>query len=141
MIQRPWDGTFDEYLTYTQREQNPNRQYSAADLKYTDGGRKVFSGGGIEPDRRFDGPIEGFNPSRFGRTLAARLMFANFAQRFDREGDNPFGGASDATARRIVSAISWSTTRSSRNSRRICARSQPCWTRRRSTPTSSSSAR
>ena len=38
-------------------------------MKYTTGGRKVYSGGGIEPDLRFDGPVEGFNPTRFGRTL------------------------------------------------------------------------
>lgn len=104
MIQRPWDGTFDEYLTYTQRDQNPNREYSASDLKYTDSGRKVFGGGGVEPDRRFDGPIEGFNPSRFGRSLSARLMFANFGQRFDREGDSSFGSVSDAAVRRVISS-------------------------------------
>src|ERR1044071_3372039 len=57
LIQRPWDGTFDEYLTYTLREQDPNKVHKAEDLKYTDAGRKVYSGGGIEPDRRFDGPV------------------------------------------------------------------------------------
>jgi carboxyl-terminal processing protease len=41
LIQRPWDGSFDEYLTYTLREQKAERQHSAADLKYTDAGRKV----------------------------------------------------------------------------------------------------
>ena len=25
MIQRPWDGAFDEYLTYTLRDQNRQR--------------------------------------------------------------------------------------------------------------------
>jgi hypothetical protein len=44
-------------------------------------------GGGIEPDRRFDGPTEGFNPTRFGRTLFARNLFDTFAQRFSRAGD------------------------------------------------------
>ena len=68
MIQRPWDGTFDEYLTYTLKDQ-AERPHTAEQLKYTAGGRKVYSGGGIEPDRRFDGPIEGFNPTRFGRSL------------------------------------------------------------------------
>ncbi|MEQ1575303.1 MAG: S41 family peptidase, partial [Vicinamibacterales bacterium] len=55
LIQRPWDDSFDEYLTYTLREQDPNKAHSASDLKYTDAGRKVYSGGGVEPDRRFDG--------------------------------------------------------------------------------------
>jgi carboxyl-terminal processing protease len=56
-------------------------------MKLTDIGRKVFSGGGIEPDRRLDGPIEGFNPTRFGRALYARQAFGLFAERFVAEGD------------------------------------------------------
>jgi carboxyl-terminal processing protease len=87
LIQRPWDGTFDEYLTYTLREQDANKAHRAEDLKFTDGGRKVYSGGGVEPDRRFDGPVEGFTPTRFARTINARNLFDIFAQRFSRRGD------------------------------------------------------
>src|SRR5688572_24033579 len=87
LIQRPWDGTFDEYLTYTQRDQDPNRAHTPEDLKLTDAGRKVYSGGGIEPDRRLDGPVDGFNPTRFGRLLYNRQLFDTFAQRFARKGD------------------------------------------------------
>ena len=87
LIQRPWDGTFDEYLTYTLREQDPAQSHRPEDLKFTDGGRRVYSGGGVEPDRRFDGPVEGFNPTRFGRTLFARNLFDTYAQRFSRAGD------------------------------------------------------
>jgi carboxyl-terminal processing protease len=86
LIQRPWDGSFDEYLTYTLREQDANKAHKSDDLKYTDGGRKVYSGGGIEPDRRYDGPLEGFNPTRFGRLLYARNLFDSYAQRFTRKG-------------------------------------------------------
>ena len=93
LIQRPWDGTFDEYLTYTLREQETNKAHKADDLKYTDGGRKVYSGGGIEPDRRFDGPVQGFNPTKFGRALYARNIFDTFAQRFSRKGDTRMGAA------------------------------------------------
>jgi carboxyl-terminal processing protease len=93
LIQRPWDGTFDEYLTYTLREQDANKVHKADDLKYTDGGRKVYSGGGIEPDRRFDGPVQGFNPTKFGRALYARNIFDSFAQRFSRKGDTRIGAA------------------------------------------------
>jgi carboxyl-terminal processing protease len=100
MIQRPWDGTFDEYLTYTLRDQE-TRQRSAADLKYTDSGRQVYGGGGIEPDRVRLGPVEGFNPSRFGRLLNARQAFANFAQRFSAEGDTRIV-LEGAKARRMV---------------------------------------
>jgi carboxyl-terminal processing protease len=87
LIQRPWDGTFDEYLTYTLRDQEALREHVPAELKYTDLGRKVYGGGGIEPDRFMAGPVEGFNPTRFGRSLYARYAFATFAQRFFAEGD------------------------------------------------------
>ena len=93
LIQRPWDGTFDEYLMYTLREQDTNRVHKTEDLKYTDGGRKVYSGGGIEPDRRLDGPVQGFNPTKFGRALYARNIFDSFAQRFSRKGDTRIGPA------------------------------------------------
>jgi carboxyl-terminal processing protease len=87
MIQRPWDGTFDEYMTYTLRDQDANKSHKESDLKYTDSGRKVYSGGGIDPDRRFDGPSDGFNPTRFGRSIAVRNLFDTYAQQFSRRGD------------------------------------------------------
>ena len=87
LIQRPWDGSFDEYLTYTLREQDPNKAHKPEDLKFTDAGRKVYSGGGVEPDKRFDGPMEGFSPTRFGRTIYNRQLPDSFAQRFTRKGD------------------------------------------------------
>jgi carboxyl-terminal processing protease len=93
MIQRPWDGSFDEYLTYTLRDQSETRPHEAADMKKTKGGREVYSGGGIEPDKFVVGPVEGFNPSRFGRTLYARQAFANFADQFTAEGDTRMGAA------------------------------------------------
>jgi carboxyl-terminal processing protease len=86
LIQRPWDGTFDEYQTYTLKDQT-EKVHPATDLRYTEGGRKVYSGGGIEPDKRMDGPVEGFNPTRFGRAIYARQVFATFAERFVAEGD------------------------------------------------------
>jgi carboxyl-terminal processing protease len=93
MIQRPWDGSFDEYLTYTLRDQSEPRPHGAADMKKTKSGREVYSGGGIEPDKFVVGPVEGFNPSRFGRTLYARQAFANFADQFTAEGDTRMGAA------------------------------------------------
>jgi len=93
LIQRPWDGTFDEYLSYTLKDQDDQRPHDAKDLKYTDSGRRVYSGGGIEPDKRLDGPIEGFNPSRFGRTLSARQLFSSYAQRFSAVGDTRPGAS------------------------------------------------
>jgi carboxyl-terminal processing protease len=92
LIQRPWDGTFDEYLTYTLRDQQAEREKNPKDLRRTDGGREVYSGGGIEPDRHVPGPVEGFNPTRFGRTLWARQTFQDFSQRFTAEGDTRITG-------------------------------------------------
>jgi carboxyl-terminal processing protease len=100
LIQRPWDGTFDEYLTYSLRDQDAPRSHDADELRYTDAGRQVFGGGGIEPDRRFVGPIEGFNPTRFGRSLFSRQLFAGFAQRFTAAGDTRV--QAEARDRRIV---------------------------------------
>jgi carboxyl-terminal processing protease len=94
MIQRPWDNAFDEYLTYVLRDQSEKREHSAAQLKYTDAGRKVYGGGGIEPDKFFAGPVQGFTPTRFGRSLVARSAFANFAERYAAEGDTRMSAAS-----------------------------------------------
>src|SRR5215471_2381624 len=91
IIQRPWDASFDEYLTYTMRDQDANKPHNASDLKHTDSGRPVYAGGGIEPDKRVAGPLEGFNPSRFGRSLWNSVYggeFGKFAERFDVDGDN-----------------------------------------------------
>jgi len=90
LIQRPWDNAFDEYLLYSLRDQSTEREHDEKDLKHTDAGRKVYQGGGIEPDRRLEGPLEGFNPSKFGRTLFARRLFSSFAQRYSAEGDTRF---------------------------------------------------
>ncbi len=100
LIQRPWDASFDEYLSYSLRDQDADRAHNPSDLKRTVAGRPVYSGGGIEPDRRVAGPIEGFNPGRFGRTLYARGAFANYAQKYAAEGDNRI--AQQSTGRKTV---------------------------------------
>ncbi|MBZ5560213.1 MAG: S41 family peptidase [Acidobacteriia bacterium] len=87
LIQRPWDATFDEYLSYSLKDQSADRPHSPSDLKHTDAGRPVYSGGGIEPDKRIAGPIEGFDPGRFGRMLYNRGEFENYAQKYAAEGD------------------------------------------------------
>jgi carboxyl-terminal processing protease len=94
LIQRPWDESFDEYLSYRLKDQDIEPAHDPADLRRTDAGRPVYSGGGIQPDRRLAGPLEGFNPSRFGRLLATRQMFESFAQNFSAEGDTRIGGTS-----------------------------------------------
>jgi carboxyl-terminal processing protease len=88
LIQRPWDASFDEYLSYSLRDQDADKPHNPSDLKRTVAGRPVYSGGGIEPDKRIAGPLEGFNPGRFGRALYARGAFANYAQKYAAEGDN-----------------------------------------------------
>ena len=100
LIQRPWDETFDEYQLYRLKDQDANRAHNPADLRRTDAGRPVYSGGGIEPDKRVDGPLEGFNPTKFGRMLYARAEFANYAQKFTAEGDTRI--SQQSTGRRAV---------------------------------------
>jgi len=100
IIQRPWDASFDEYLSYTLRDQDADKPHNPSDLKRTDAGRPVYAGGGIEPDKRVAGPLEGFNPARFGRMLVARGEFANYAQKFAAEGDTRVTQAS--TNRKLV---------------------------------------
>jgi carboxyl-terminal processing protease len=100
LIQRPWDATFDEYLSYRLKDQAVERPHNPSDLKHTDAGRPVYSGGGIEPDKRVPGPIEGFNPGRFARLLYGRGEFESFAQNFSAEGDNRIAGKS--TGRKTV---------------------------------------
>ncbi len=100
LIQRPWDATFDEYMNYSLKDQDVERVHNPTDLKRTDSGRPVYSGGGIEPDKRIAGPIEGFNPGRFGRLLYNRQEFDNYAQKFTAEGDTRV--AQQSSGRKIV---------------------------------------
>jgi carboxyl-terminal processing protease len=97
MIQRPWDATFDDYQTYVLRDQTGEHPHDPSELKYTDGGRKVYGGGGIEPDHFVPGDMQGFDPSRFSRLIASRGMFVGFAERFTKEGDERPGSRSAAT--------------------------------------------
>ncbi len=96
LIQRPWDASFDEYSTYTLRDQTADRPHPASELKYTDGGRKVYGGGGIEPDHFIPGAVEGFNISNFTRALVQRGAFVSFAEKFTKEGDTRPGAKSAA---------------------------------------------
>jgi carboxyl-terminal processing protease len=100
LIQRPWDATFDEYLSYRLKDQDSARPHNPSDLKHTDAGRPVYSGGGIEPDKRVSGPLEGFDPTRFGRMIYNRQEFENYAQKFTAEGDTRIAGPS--TGRRTI---------------------------------------
>jgi len=108
MIQRPWDGTFDEYLTYSLRDQDANKAHDPSQLKYTDAGRKVYSGGGVEPDHFVAGPVEGFNPTRFSRLVMGRGAFIGFAERFTKEGDSRPAAQSAAATHKV--APGWQVT-------------------------------
>jgi carboxyl-terminal processing protease len=92
LIQRPWDETFDEYLSYTQKDQDGIRPHKPSDLRHTDSGRPVYSGGGIEPDKYVPGTLEGFNPTPFGRALYGRQEFETFSQKFIADTDHRIPG-------------------------------------------------
>ncbi len=99
LIQRPWDATFDEYRFSTRDLAPPDHVMS--ERQFTDSGREVFGGGGIEPDYSMSGPVEGFDPTTLGRRLVARQEFAEFAERFSAEGDTRITQA--GSGRRFVS--------------------------------------
>ena len=70
LIQRPWDATLRRVPDlHDAATRTRTSRTTPSDLKRTDAGRPVYSGGGIEPDKRVAGPLEGFNPTRFGRSL------------------------------------------------------------------------
>jgi hypothetical protein len=89
-------------MTYVLRDQEANKTHKPEDLKLTDGGRKVYSGGGVDPDYRLDGPYDGFNPTRFGRAIAAREMFDLYSQRFSRRGDQRIAPSGSGVARDLA---------------------------------------
>ena len=62
LIQRPWDSSFDEYLSYGSKDQEENKQHNASDLKRTDGRPP-----GLQRRRRRarplpSGPVRGIQP-------------------------------------------------------------------------------
>ena len=67
--------------------------------KYTDAGRKVYSGGGIEPDKFMAGPVEGFSPTKFGRQVWGSGQFQRFADQYLAEGDTRFSDANKGKKR------------------------------------------
>ena len=101
LIQRPWDGSFDEYLTYMYRDQNPTPTHADSQAHETDSKRKVYAGGGIEPDHFVVGPVEGYDPTRFSRLLMSRAYFVGFAQRFSRVGDDRPGAKAPANTHKV----------------------------------------
>jgi carboxyl-terminal processing protease len=105
MIQRPWDATFDEYLMYTSHDQDGEKVHKAEDLKRTDAGRPVYSGGGIEPDKRFAGTVDGFSPSPFARAILNRGLFDEFAERFARTGDTRIPNAAVGKQKQVANGF------------------------------------
>jgi carboxyl-terminal processing protease len=80
-IQRDYSGSIDDYYYSARAEEPPPPQ---GELKYTDAGRKVYSGGGIAPDihvtyPRLPQPILALN---------SRNVFFKYATRFDAKEDH-----------------------------------------------------
>ena len=120
LIQRPWDGAFDEYLTYTLPRAGCREGAQAR-------GSEVHRRGAARLQRRrrrAGSPLRRSDrrasiPTRFGRTLFARNLFDTFAQRFSRAGDKRITaspvGASCASCRRTSRSPMrwWPSSRSS----------------------------
>ena len=89
LIQRDYQhrSFFDYY--YAGRNDGPN----LSDVKATDGGRKVYGGGGITPDEQYDTPAA----TALERRLAASSEFFRFGSRYfaGREPELPEGWTPD----------------------------------------------
>ena len=94
MIQRPWDGTFDEYLTYTLRDQTgaaaPQSGGSEIHRRRPEGLRRRRDRAG-QVLRRSDPGIQ--SDARSAARSIARGAFDNFAERYAAEGDTRLGAA------------------------------------------------
>ena len=93
MIQRPWDGAFDEYLTYTLRDQNAER---AALGRGAEVHRRRAQG--LQRRRHRARQVHGrsgrgLQPDAVRPSLLARGAFANFADQFTAEGDTRLSAA------------------------------------------------
>ena len=91
MIQRPWDGSFDEYLTYTLKDQ--------AERPHTAGAAEVHDRWpqGVQrrrhrarsPVRRTSRRLQALR--RSAASLFTRQLFASYAEQFTAEGDTRAG--------------------------------------------------
>jgi carboxyl-terminal processing protease len=75
LIQRNYNGVslFDYY--YRRQAESPVR--AAKEIRLTDGGRTVFGGGGITPDKKLDARL-----NQFQDELLRQYAFFNFARRY-----------------------------------------------------------
>ena len=131
LIQRPWDETFDEYLAYTQREQDVNRQHNAerSEAHRLPAGRSTAAAASSPTSTSpgFPRPIDGigFNPTPFGRMLVPRPSGVRELRRQvhgrRRHADRPEGDRTRRASRRTSPLTTrwWTTSRSILKSERI----------------------
>ena len=101
LIQRPWDATFDEYLSYTLRDQDANKPHNAerpeAHRRRPPGLQRRRHRAG-QARRR---PARRLQPDAASAACSyARGEFANYAQKFTAEGDTRITQTS--TGRKLV---------------------------------------
>lgn len=80
LIQRNYESFYDYYFTYENPEEEkekPSNQNS--EIYYTDSGRKVYGGGGIQPDITIEGP----KYSKLMDQLLRKYVFFNFAKKYE----------------------------------------------------------
>ncbi len=115
LIQRPWDETFDEYLSYTQRDQDINEaaqpERPEAHGRGPSGLQRRRHRAGQIP-RRTDWRRAGIrfrgDAVRAAR-CSARLEFENFAQKFDAVGRQARDAGVDRPRRPSRRTSSWTT--------------------------------
>jgi carboxyl-terminal processing protease len=76
LIQRDYSGSTFEYY-YSNSSEPPAENTGKREVRYTDGNRKVYGGGGITPDIIKSVP----DPNRFEMLLASKDIFFQYARR------------------------------------------------------------
>ena len=95
LIQRPWDGTFDEYLTYTMRGSDASAPTSAEQLKYTDRRPQGLQRRRHRARRALRRPGRRLQPDAVRPLALNRGLFASYAEQFYDEGDTRPGTAGE----------------------------------------------
>ena len=103
LIQRPWDATFDEYLSYSLRDQDADKPHNPSDLE-AHRRRAVRSTAAAASSRTSASPGRSRASTRRASAACsyARQAFENYAQKFTAEGDTRI--AQQSTGRETVDA-------------------------------------
>ena len=91
LIQRPWDGTFDEYLTYTLQGSGRASAHAGAAEVHRPAAARSTAAAASSPIAASTARSKASTRRTFGRSLFTRQLFASYAEQFTAEGDTRAG--------------------------------------------------